>query len=52
MADLLLDLEDRDARDQTRENAPLLIAVGAKTLDTSDLSVDQAVQQVLAWYRL
>ena len=51
MADLLRDLEERDARDQTRENAPLLIAAGAKTLDTSDLSVDQAVRQVLAWYQ-
>ena len=51
MADLLQDLEERDARDQTRENAPLLIAAGAKTLDTSDLSVDQAVRQVLAWYQ-
>ena len=51
MADLLRDLEERDARDQTRENAPLLIAAGAKTLDTSDLSVEQAVRQVLAWYQ-
>ncbi|MCE7527634.1 (d)CMP kinase [Polynucleobacter sp. IMCC 30228] len=50
MADLLRDLEERDARDQSRKNAPLLIAEGAKTLDTSDLSVDQAVRQVLAWY--
>jgi cytidylate kinase len=47
---LLQDLQERDARDTNRGNAPLQRVEGAYLLDTSDLSVDQAVTQVLNWY--
>jgi cytidylate kinase len=47
---LLQDLQDRDARDTNRGTAPLQRVEGAYLLDTSDLSVDQAVTQVLNWY--
>jgi cytidylate kinase len=50
MDDLLKDLNERDARDANRAVAPLKPAEGAYMLDTSDLTVHQAVEQVLAWY--
>lgn len=50
MQDLLKDLQERDARDTQRAVAPLKPAEGAYLLDSSDLTVQQAVQQVLAWY--
>jgi cytidylate kinase len=49
--DLLQDLQARDARDSNRGAAPLVIAEGAKVLETSDLSIDQAVKTVLDWYQ-
>ncbi len=51
MADLLQDLRERDARDTQRAVAPLKPAEGAHLLETSDMSIDQAVAQVLGWYR-
>jgi len=48
---LLQDLQERDARDSNRGAAPLLIAPGAQVLDTSELSIDQAVKTVLDWYQ-
>jgi cytidylate kinase len=50
MAALLKDLHERDARDSSRAIAPLKPAEGAHTLDTSDMTIDQAVENVLAWY--
>ncbi|WP_151447379.1 (d)CMP kinase [Lacisediminimonas profundi] len=50
MTDLLKDLTERDARDSNRAVAPLKPAEGAHLLDTSDMTVDQAVEQVLGWY--
>jgi CMP/dCMP kinase len=49
--DLLRDLRERDARDSNRAAAPLKPAADAKLLDTSALSIDQAVDQVVEWYR-
>jgi len=51
LSDLLQDLQERDARDSSRGTAPLLIADCAKVLETSDLSIDQAVKTVLDWYQ-
>jgi CMP/dCMP kinase len=48
--DLLRDLQERDARDQQRSTAPLRPAEGALLLDTSDMTVNEAVRQVLEWY--
>ncbi len=50
MQDLLKDLNERDARDVNRTIAPLKPAEGAYLLDTSDLTVNQAVEKVLGWY--
>jgi cytidylate kinase len=51
LEDLLRDLQERDARDSNRGAAPLLVADGAKVLETSDLSIDQVVAVVLDWYQ-
>ena len=51
LEDLLQDLQERDARDSSRGTAPLLVADGAKVLETSNLSIDQAVKAVLDWYQ-
>ncbi|MWL86503.1 (d)CMP kinase [Cupriavidus sp. SW-Y-13] len=48
--DLLRDLEARDARDRSRAAAPLRPAEGAYRLDTSEMTVDEAVTQVLEWF--
>jgi cytidylate kinase len=50
MDDLLADLQSRDARDTQRAVAPLVPAEGAHILDTSQMTADEAVEQVLAWY--
>ena len=51
MDDLLRDLRERDERDSQRAAAPLKPAADAQLLDTSALSIDQAVEQVVRWYR-
>jgi cytidylate kinase len=50
MEDLVKDLIERDARDSSRTTAPLKPAPDAYILDTSDMTAEQAVQQVLDWY--
>ena len=48
--DLLNDLNERDARDAQRAVAPLIASVGALLLDTSNLTADDAIRQVLHWF--
>lgn len=45
--DVILDLRARDSRDMNRDNAPLAMAGDARLLDTSDLGVEQAVEQAI-----
>ncbi len=47
--DILQDLEDRDARDAARPVAPLRQEADARLLETSTLTIEQAVAQVLDW---
>ncbi len=47
---LLRDLEARDARDMQRANAPLVAASDALVLDSSELSIDETVGQVMVWW--
>ena len=51
MPDVVEELRQRDARDSTRPVAPLKHYPDALFLDTTRLTIDQAVGQVLAWYR-
>lgn len=50
MEDLLSDLQARDERDTRRAIAPLVPAEGAHFLDTSHMTADEAIEQVLQWY--
>ncbi|MCA3174287.1 MAG: (d)CMP kinase, partial [Burkholderiales bacterium] len=45
------DLRDRDARDMNRLEAPLRPAQDSYQLDSSDLSIDEVVTQVLRWWQ-
>jgi cytidylate kinase len=47
---LLRDIRERDVRDQTRATAPLVAAPDAVTLDTTDLSIVEVTDAVLAFY--
>jgi 3-phosphoshikimate 1-carboxyvinyltransferase len=48
---LRADLEARDLRDSSRSVAPLKPAPDARLLDNSSLSVEQSVEQVIAWWQ-
>jgi len=50
IADLSRELEARDRRDAERAAAPLKPAEDAYQLDSSALSIDEVVAQVLDWY--
>lgn len=50
MDDLLADLQARDARDMNRAVAPLAPAQDAYILDSSSMTADEAVEQVMKWY--
>jgi len=50
LPDLLADLQLRDARDSQRSVAPLRQESDAKLLETTHLTIEQAVKQVLDWY--
>ncbi|MCK5901904.1 MAG: (d)CMP kinase, partial [Cocleimonas sp.] len=47
LSSLILDIEARDTRDMNRKEAPLKAASDAIILDTSDLSINEVVAQVL-----
>jgi len=49
LADLLSDLRQRDERDSQRSVAPLRQEADARLLDTTHLTIEQAVKQVLDW---
>src|SRR5437868_7815336 len=51
MDDLLRDIEQRDQRDRERSAAPLRPASDAIQLDTSNLSIAEATDVVLAFFR-
>jgi 3-phosphoshikimate 1-carboxyvinyltransferase len=48
---LRADLEARDLRDSSRSVAPLKPAHDARLLDNSHLSIEDSVEQVLAWWQ-
>ena len=45
------DLEARDARDMSRQVAPLKPAENAKLLDNSNLSIKESLDQVIDWWQ-
>ncbi len=51
LADLFQDLSERDARDAARAVAPLKQMADAALLDTTGLTIEEAVERVLQGYR-
>lgn len=51
MHDVIEELQRRDLKDSTRPVSPLKHYPDARLLDTTHLSVEQAVNQILDWYR-
>jgi cytidylate kinase len=51
LADVLADLRARDARDASRAAAPMVAAADALLLDTTDLSIDAAVAEAVAYVK-
>lgn len=51
ISQILQDIELRDARDMARPVAPLMQLPDAQLLDTTELSIEQAVKKVLDWYQ-
>lgn len=45
---VLADIKARDARDMSRQDAPLIAAQDAKVIDTSALTIDQAIERAVA----
>lgn len=50
LSDLRKDLSERDQRDAQRSVAPLVPATDAVTLDTTNMSINEAVNQIMDWY--
>jgi cytidylate kinase len=48
---LVQDLRERDARDANRASAPLRQEADAHLLETTDMTIAHAVNQVIEWYR-
>jgi cytidylate kinase len=51
LAALVQDLRERDARDASRASAPLRQEADAHLLETTSMTIPQAVDQVMQWYR-
>ena len=51
LQDIQQSLEARDARDMSRQAAPLRPADDALLLDNSDLSIEKSVHQVIDWWQ-
>lgn len=51
LAALLQELRERDARDATRSVAPLKQSPGARSLDSTSMSAEQAAALIAGWYR-
>jgi len=51
LASLLRDIKQRDARDSNRGVAPLRKSVDAQVLDTTSLTIDEGVNEVVGWFR-
>ncbi|MFZ5449320.1 MAG: 30S ribosomal protein S1 [Thermodesulfobacteriota bacterium] len=48
LADIMAEIAARDLRDETREDSPLRVPEDACVIDTTDLSIEEVVQQCLA----
>ena len=51
LTDLTQDLLERDRRDRERTVSPTRPAADARLLDSSEMTIEETVNQVLAWFR-
>lgn len=51
VVDVLNSLQRRDKKDTTRKTAPLQIALGAKVINTTTMTIDQVVKQIVGEVR-
>jgi CMP/dCMP kinase len=51
LQDVVKELRIRDERDINRPVAPLKRLADAQLLDTTEISANEAVQQILNWYK-
>lgn len=51
IADLVVDIRERDERDMNRSSSPLKPAQDAHIIDTSELGIDEVFQKVLQLYK-
>ena len=51
LSNLPRDLAERDRRDRERAVAPCVPAADAHVLDSSDLTIEETVDQIMAWWR-
>lgn len=51
LSNLTRDLAERDRRDRERAVAPCVPAADAHVLDSSDLTIEETVDQIMAWWR-
>lgn len=49
--EILAEIKERDFRDRNREVAPLVPAADAMLLDSTDLSIEQVIEQALAYIK-
>lgn len=47
LEDIEKDITERDYRDSHREIAPLMVAEGAKVIDSSDMTIDEVVEKII-----
>lgn len=47
---LVKNLRERDERDMSRAASPLIPALDARILDSSDMTIEETVETVLRWY--
>lgn len=51
LSEVTREIKSRDCRDKERANAPLKIAENALYIDSSELSIEQVIKEVLDWVR-
>ncbi len=51
LADLIVEIQERDERDMNRSASPLKAAKDAHIIDTSDLTIDEVFQKVMLLYK-
>jgi len=52
LADLVVEISERDERDMNRTSSPLKAAEDAQIIDTSEMTIDEVFQEIMRLYTL